>query len=77
MPVPTSERPGVVRMLIFYSTTCPHCHDIIANYFPELDAKYDGRIEAAGLNVEDPASYGLLLAIERLQRDPGEVRRDH
>ena len=53
-----------MRILFFYSPTCPHCHDIITNYFPVLDAKYGDRIEVYALNVQDPASYGLLLAIE-------------
>lgn len=60
---PTGQAAGVVRMLFFYSPTCPHCHDIITNYFPVLDAKYGDRIEVYALNVQDPASYGLLLAI--------------
>ncbi|MGQ9595731.1 MAG: hypothetical protein ACUVXH_14560 [Anaerolineae bacterium] len=63
-PSPAEAGPGVVRMLFFYSPTCPHCHDIITNYFPILDAKYGDRIEVYALNVQDPASYSLLLAIE-------------
>ncbi|MBC7223560.1 MAG: hypothetical protein H5T59_04675 [Anaerolineae bacterium] len=63
-PTPTPEPSGVVHMLLFYSPTCPHCHDIITNYLPVLDAKYGDRIEVYGLNVQDPAAYGLLLAIE-------------
>lgn len=63
-PSPTPEARGVVHMLLFYSPTCPHCHDITTNYLPVLDAKYGDRIEVYGLNVQDPAAYGLLLAIE-------------
>lgn len=63
-PSPTGAGPGVVRMLFFYSPTCPHCHDIITNYFPILDAKYGDRVEVYALNVQHPASYGLLLAVE-------------
>ena len=73
-PSPTLERPGVVRMLMFYAPTCPHCHDIITNYFPELWAKYGDKIEAAALNVEDAASYGLLLAIEAQANIPEDRR---
>ncbi|NLE75286.1 MAG: hypothetical protein GX605_00860 [Chloroflexi bacterium] len=71
---PSEPSSGMVRILLFYSSTCPHCRDIIENYLPELDAKYPGKLEVAALNLQDPSAYELMLYIEEQAKVPEERR---
>jgi len=49
----TLAQSPVVQAVLFYSPTCPHCHDIIDNYLPPLQAKYGDSLQVFYINVQE------------------------
>ena len=41
----------VVQVALFYSPTCPHCHEIINNFLPTILPRYEGEIEMIYVDV--------------------------
>ena len=44
IPVSAQSNP-VVRAVLFYSTTCPHCHEVINNSLPVISNNYNESVE--------------------------------
>lgn len=64
LPEATAE-PGVVRFILFYSDTCPHCHEIMENYLPTVYEKYGDRVEHRYINIHNNTEgYKTMLALE-------------
>ncbi len=55
-PTPTER---VVRAVLFYSTTCPHCHYVMEQVLPPLQKQYGDRLEIRMLEVSDPKTREL------------------
>ncbi|MGQ9584774.1 MAG: hypothetical protein ACUVXG_05185 [Anaerolineae bacterium] len=54
-----------VRAVLFWSQTCPHCHVVLEQTLPPLQAQYGHRLEVQTIEISDPAHYELWLrAIE-------------
>jgi len=60
----------VVRILLFYSETCPHCEDIISNFLPDIQEKYGDQLEVKLLDISEQANFELALALEEAHRIP-------
>jgi cytochrome c biogenesis protein CcdA len=59
-----AEKP-VVRFFLFYGETCPHCHEVMDNYLPEIDEKYGDQVEYRYIEVwSDVDSYLTFLGLE-------------
>ncbi|RLC64155.1 MAG: hypothetical protein DRI80_02105 [Chloroflexota bacterium] len=74
-PGPTST-PGdkpVVRFVLFYSETCPHCHRIIYEYLPTVRAKYGDQVEWAMLDVANPDVYEALVFLGKSAQLPEDA----
>jgi uncharacterized membrane protein len=58
----------VVRAVLFYSPTCPHCAMVIQEDLPPLFDKYGAQLEIMGIDASQPEG-GLLYqtAIDRFQ----------
>lgn len=56
-------RQGVVHAVLFFSPTCPHCHKVITEDLPPLQAKYGGALVVAGVDVTTPHGQGLYQAV--------------
>jgi uncharacterized membrane protein/glutaredoxin len=54
----TAEQP-VVRAVLFYSTSCPHCHQVITFDLPPLQRQYGDSLQIAALDVDDDTAYQL------------------
>jgi uncharacterized membrane protein len=52
----------VVRAVLFYSPTCPHCHQVITEDLPPLFEKYGDRLQMIGVNTADAAGTTLFNA---------------
>ena len=52
----------VVRAVLFWSESCPHCHEVIENVLPGIQAKYGDQLEIASIAISDPAPYEVYLA---------------
>ena len=49
----------VVRVVLFFSQTCPHCHKIITQDLPPLKQTYGDHLEIFGVNVGLPEGQTL------------------
>jgi cytochrome c biogenesis protein CcdA len=58
LPVAQAEEP-VVRAVLFWSTTCLHCHVVINETLPPLQAKYGEQWQIELIETSDPAGYEL------------------
>ncbi len=76
VPTPT-QPPGkpVVRFYLFYSDTCPHCHEIMEDYLPPLFAKYGDQLEQQTFNIHNNTeNYRIMLGLEIKLGVPEEER---
>ena len=58
--VPTGDEPGTVYAVFFYSPSCPHCHTVIDNTFPEWYASYGDNLVIVPVNVTVQGTSSLL-----------------
>jgi len=52
----------VVRAVLFYSPTCPHCEKVINEALPPLIQKYGNQLQIIGVNVTQPQGEILFIA---------------
>ncbi len=52
----------VVRAVLFWSESCPHCHHVMEETLPPLQAQYGEQLEIRSLTISDPANYRLWTA---------------
>jgi thiol-disulfide isomerase/thioredoxin len=57
-----SAQTAVVRAVLFWSKTCPHCHEVIDNVLPPLQDRYGHRLDIRMLELSDPANQQLFEA---------------
>ncbi len=51
--------PPAVRAVLFFSPTCPHCHDVMANDLPPLMERYGERLVIMAVDVRRPDGQTL------------------
>ncbi len=57
----------VVRAVLFYSETCPHCQAVLNETLPPLQDKYGDQLEVLAIEVTDGVGYELwMTAMEAL-----------
>lgn len=62
-PLTMAQTP-VVRAVLFYSPSCPHCKEVIEELLPELDKKYGSQLQIFGVNTyteQGAALYGTYV----------------
>ena len=65
--VTQDEDEPVARFYLFYSETCPHCHEIMDNYLPTVYEKYGDQVEYKYFDInEDTETYLTMLALEQM-----------
>jgi len=58
----------VVRAVLFYSPTCPHCEEIIQNYLPPILEQYGDQLKIVAINVTIPDGQELYqTAVDHFQ----------
>jgi cytochrome c biogenesis protein CcdA/glutaredoxin len=71
LPAPLTTitgEPGkpVVRFILFYSDTCPHCHEIMENYLPTVYEKYGSQVEYRYIDIHNNTdNYLTMLGLEK------------
>jgi cytochrome c biogenesis protein CcdA/thiol-disulfide isomerase/thioredoxin len=66
---------AVVQFYLFYSDTCPHCHEVMENYLPTVYEKYGEQVEYEYINVNSSTdNYIALLALEQKLGVPEDRR---
>jgi uncharacterized membrane protein len=56
---------AVVRAVLFYSPTCPHCRDVIVNGLPPLHQRFGQQLVIVGVNVAAAGGWELYQAVVR------------
>lgn len=59
---PAQAEEPVVRAVLFFSPTCPHCHEIINNVLPPLSEKYGEQLKIAGVDISHELGQVLYQA---------------
>jgi cytochrome c biogenesis protein CcdA/glutaredoxin len=60
---PTAE--PVARFFLFYSPSCPHCHEVMENYLPTVYEKYGTQVEYEYIDISaDSENYMTMLRLE-------------
>lgn len=49
----------IVRAVLFYSPTCPHCHVVMTEVLPPLIDKYGDQLEIAAIDVTNASGQAL------------------
>lgn len=63
--------PPVVRAVMFYSRTCPHCHQVIAEDLPPLMETYGDQLQVVGVDTQTPGGQELFrAAIQQFEIPP-------
>lgn len=58
----------VVRAVLFYSPTCPHCEKVITQDLPPLFEQYGDQLQIVGVDTYTPGGQELFqVAIERFK----------
>jgi len=65
---------SVVRAVLYYSPTCPHCEFVINETLPPLIQKYGQQLQIIGINVsEEQGSTLFLAALDTFKLENGGV----
>ncbi len=65
-PVPAKADGPVVRVVLFFSPTCPHCHQVMTETLPPLMEHYGNQLQIVSVNTSHPDGQALYqAAIER------------
>jgi len=59
---PAGAEEPVVRAVLFWSTTCPHCQEVVDNVLPPIQAKYGNKFDLRQIEVSDEANSEIFLA---------------
>jgi uncharacterized membrane protein/glutaredoxin len=64
--LPVQAQEATVRAVLFYSPSCPHCHQVISQDLPPLLEKYGEQLQIVGVDTSQPGGQALYqAAIER------------
>jgi thiol-disulfide isomerase/thioredoxin len=58
----SDEGGPVVHAVLFYSPTCPHCHQVMDEDLPPLERKYGRRLEILEVDTSTPEGQELFYA---------------
>jgi len=61
-PRAMAQQDAIVRAVLFWSETCPHCHYVMSETLPPLQEKYSARLEIRTIEISDPDNYRLWVA---------------
>ena len=59
---PSLAGDAVVRAVLFYSPTCPHCHTVMTEDLPPLAARYGEQLQIIAIDVTTPDGTALYQA---------------
>lgn len=63
---------NVVRAVLFYSPTCPHCHTVIDEILPPLQEQYGEQLEIVNIDITQVDGQALFMAALQLHGIPME-----
>jgi uncharacterized membrane protein len=51
LPLMVQAQPPIVYGVFFYSPTCPHCHDVITNHWPDIQDEFGDQLQVLFIDV--------------------------
>ncbi|MEJ2737554.1 MAG: vitamin K epoxide reductase family protein, partial [Anaerolineae bacterium] len=58
----------MVQAVLFYSPSCPHCHQVIVELLEPMLADYEGQLKIVGIDTSQPGGAELYrAAVERFE----------
>lgn len=68
---PAAAESAVVRAVLFYSPSCPHCHQVIEEVLPPLFERYGVQLQLVGIDTTTQGGGALFqAAVERYAIPP-------
>jgi len=61
-PLHAQDQPAVVRAVLFYSPTCPHCHKVIQESLPPIVEQYGDQLQIVLINTQTQGGSELYVA---------------
>jgi uncharacterized membrane protein len=71
---PALAQSAVVRAVLFYSPTCPHCYQVISEDLPPILEQYGEQVHIIGVNTATPGGQALFQAAIEHYNIPPEQR---
>ncbi|NUM46698.1 MAG: vitamin K epoxide reductase [Anaerolineales bacterium] len=72
IPTRAQAQTPVVHAVLFYSPTCPHCHEVMTNVLPPLKEQYGEQLQIMEINVTEQAGaelYQLAITAYSIPQD--------
>lgn len=69
-----SDDEPVVHAVLFYSPTCPHCHEVITELLVPMAAEYGDQLQVVGIDTSQPNGAQLYQAAVQRYQVPDERR---
>ncbi len=69
-----AQNEPVVRAVLFYSPTCPHCHKVLNDVLPPLAQQYGDQLQILLIDVTTPGGRELYLAAAKAIPIPEDKR---
>ncbi len=75
-PLAAAQTTGepVVRAVLFYSPTCPHCHTVINETLLPMMEQYGERLQVIGIDITQPGGAALYEASTEQFNVPAEMQ---
>jgi uncharacterized membrane protein len=74
LPLTSAADPPVVRAVLFFSTSCGHCHYVIDEVFPPLLDQYGDQLQILGIEISNPEGQALYRSAINSLRIPENQR---
>ena len=72
LPIGVQADDPIVRAVLFYSETCPHCQVVLREVLPPLQDKYGSQFELKKIEISTSANYAILLQTEQAYNVPAD-----
>lgn len=69
---PAGAEEPVVRAVLFWSETCPHCQEVVNNVLPPIQTKYGTKFDLLKIEVSDEANSQIFMATLQKYQIPEE-----
>lgn len=69
-----TDQGPVVRAVLFYSPTCPHCHTVINETLLPMMEQYGERLQVIGIDISQPGGAALYEASTEQYNVPPEMQ---
>jgi hypothetical protein len=63
-----AQNEPIVKVILFYSPTCPHCREVLSDVLPVLQARYGTQLEVRLYDLTTQSGYQVFMAL--LEQNP-------